>query len=136
MIAGSAGSDSLTAGVTTRAYTAGLDAFAARISSSLTAGAGDRLAYYGGAGDEKVAGLAISEGRVYLTGQAGSDLPGLDAVAKKDGFLTELNLDTGATGFTRRFSGTGGYATPPPSPSTIPGPAPWIAWACPRARWT
>ncbi|CAN5831839.1 regulatory protein FlaEY [soil metagenome] len=112
VIAGSAGGDSLTAGVTTRAYNAGLDAFAARISSSLTPDAGDRLAYYGGAGDDKVAGLAISEGRVYLTGQAGSDLPDLDAVGKKDGFLTELNLDTGATGFTRRFSGTGGYATP------------------------
>ncbi|MDO8323322.1 MAG: hypothetical protein Q7T23_10315 [Phenylobacterium sp.] len=112
VIAGSAGGDSLSAGVTTRAYTSGLDAFAARISADLSAGAGDRLAYYGGAGDDKVTGMALSEGRVYLTGQAGTDLPDLDAKGKKDGFLTELNLDTGATGFTRRFTGKDGYATP------------------------
>lgn len=112
VIAGSAGGDSLAAGVTTRAYTGGLDAFAARISSTLTADAGDRLAYYGGAGDDKVTGLAMSEGRVYLTGQVGTDLPGLDALGKKDGFLTELDLETGATGFTRRFTGKDGYATP------------------------
>ncbi|MES2722546.1 MAG: hypothetical protein V4656_05280 [Pseudomonadota bacterium] len=112
VIAGSAGGDSLSAGVTTRAYTSGLDAFAARISADLSAGAGDRLAYYGGAGDDKVTGMALSEGRVYLTGQAGLDLPDLDAKGKKDGFLTELNLETGATGFTRRFTGKDGYATP------------------------
>lgn len=112
VIAGSAGGDSLSAGVTTRAYTAGLDAFAARISADLSAGAGDRVAYYGGSGDDKVAGLAVSEGRVYLTGQAGSDLPDLDAKGKKDGFLTELDLDTGTVGFTRRFTGKDGYATP------------------------
>lgn len=112
VIAGSAGGDSLSAGVTTRAYTNGLDAFAARISADLSAGAGDRLAYYGGAGDDKVTGMALSEGRVYLTGQAGLDLPDLDAKGKKDGFLTELNLETGATGFTRRFTGKDGYATP------------------------
>lgn len=112
VIAGSTRNDSMAAGAVTRGYSGGTDGFAARVAADLSLNAADRMAYYGGAGDDRVSGLAVSEGRIYLTGQAGTDLPGEDPVSKKDGFLAELDVNSGAVGFSRRFSGKDGYATP------------------------
>jgi hypothetical protein len=82
------------------------------LSADLTPGAGDSLSYYGGAGDDKITGLAVSAGKVFVSGQAGTDLPGQDPVGKKDGFVAQIDVGTGTVGWSRRFSGKSGYATP------------------------
>jgi hypothetical protein len=112
VVAGSTSNASLSAGTITRANAGGVDAFAASLSADLTPNAGDSLAYYGGTGDDQATSLAVSNGQVYLGGSAGTDLPGQPAVGTKDGFLTQLDVGAGAVTWSRRFSGTGGYATP------------------------
>lgn len=112
VIAGSTRNGALDAGDVTRALSGGQDAFVAQISADLTPTAGDSLAYYGGAGDDKVTGLAVADGKVYLLGQAGSDLPDQAAVGKKDGFLTQIDVAAGTIAWSRRFTGKDGYATP------------------------
>lgn len=112
VVAGTTRNAALSVGTITHNHAGGYDAFAARLSADLGAGGGDRLAYYGGAGDDKAASLAVSGGRVWLAGSAGTDLPNQAPVGTKDGFLAELDLDSGAVAWSRRFTGKDGQAAP------------------------
>jgi hypothetical protein len=112
VIAGSSGNPGLSAGAVTRAHAGGLDAFAARLSADLSAGPGDAIAYYGGTGDDRATALSVAGGQVWIAGSAGTDLPGQPAVGKKDGFLAQLDIATGAVDWSRRFTGKDGFAAP------------------------
>jgi hypothetical protein len=113
VIAGSTRNTALDAGTISRAHAGGYDAFAARLDVSLGAAASDALAYYGGTGDDKAAGLAVAAGQVWLTGAAGADLPnGLGPVGKRDGFVASLDVASGQIGWSQRFSGNDRMATP------------------------
>ncbi|WP_309645853.1 hypothetical protein [Phenylobacterium sp.] len=112
VIAGTTANGALSGGTVTRALSGGTDAFAARLDASLSASGSDRLAYYGGTGDDRVSSVAVAGGQVWIAGSAGTDLPGQPAVGKKDGFLTRLDLDTGAIDWSRRFTGKEGHAAP------------------------
>ncbi|WP_309606473.1 hypothetical protein [Phenylobacterium sp.] len=112
VVAGSTANGSLSAGTVTRAKSGGVDAFAARIDASLSVSAGDAVAYYGGAGNDRATSLAVSGGQVWIGGQAGSDLPGQAPVGKKDGFLASLDVAAGTIGWSRRFTGKDGMASP------------------------
>ncbi len=112
VIAGSTGNPALSVGTPTNAHAGGMDVFAIRLSATLTPGAGDKLTYYGGAGDDKATSLAVADGKVWVGGSAGTDLPGQPPVGTKDGFLANLDLDTGAVDWSRRFTGKDGQAAP------------------------
>lgn len=122
VIAGTTANGALSAGAVSRAHAGGTDAFAAKLSANLTPAAGDRIAYYGGAGDDRATALTVANGEVYIAGSVGTDLPpegpvgapgsGPAAVGKKDGFLTRLDVDTGAVDWSRRFTAKDGYAAP------------------------
>lgn len=113
VVAGSTRNGALNVQNTGQALAGGLDAFAARMSSDLTDNAQDSLSYYGGAGDDKATALAVSGGQLWIAGSAGTDLPGgLDPVGKKDGFLAQLDVDTGAVGWSRRFTAQDKMAAP------------------------
>lgn len=115
VVAGTTRNAALSAGTITQAHAGGADAFVARLSADLTAAAGDRLAYYGGAGDERVTGLAAKDGQIWLSGQAGTeDLPNQPKVGTKDGFLARIDVDTGEDVWSRRFTGREGHTTPGP----------------------
>ena len=94
-----------------RAHAGGMDAFAASLSMDLSSQADDALAYYGGAGDNTVAGMTVSQGKVWLVGAAGEDLPGLDSSGKKQGYVAALDVATGAVSGDQRISGKDGIAT-------------------------
>ncbi|PZQ62329.1 MAG: hypothetical protein DI570_11220 [Phenylobacterium zucineum] len=95
----------------TRAHAGGSDAFAAKMSADLSGGG--NVAYYGGAGEDKATSLAVSGGKVYIGGSAGTDLPGNpEKIGTKDGFLTQLDVDAGTIDWSRRFTGKDGFAAP------------------------
>lgn len=110
-IGGQTRNGALSAGAPATAYTGGMDGFAARISTDLTSNAADSLVYVGGTGDDTVTGMAAAGGKVYLTGAAGEGLGG-SALGTKDGYVSELDLTSGAVGWTQRITGKDGYATP------------------------
>jgi hypothetical protein len=112
VIAGTTANPLLAVNTITNPASGGTDAFAARIASDLSVSAGDRLAYYGGAGDDKATALAVSNGQVWIAGTAGTDLPGQAPVGAQDGFLANIDVDSGAVGWSRRFSGTSQRAAP------------------------
>lgn len=119
VIVGSTSNATLTGGNVTRGHAGGVDAFAARIATDLTAGAGDDIAFYGGSGDDRATAMSVVGGQVWMGGSAGSaDLPGAEnaanqaAVGTKDGFLTKLDVSAGTVDWSRRFTGKDGYAAP------------------------
>ncbi|MBP7703830.1 MAG: hypothetical protein KA105_00940 [Caulobacter sp.] len=109
-IAGQTANGSLSVGNRTSDYTGGQDAFAARISTTLTDTSADNLAYFGGAANDTVAGMAVSNGKVYVVGQASADQPGSEKISTKDGYLAKIDVATGAVE-SQRVTGKDGYAT-------------------------
>ena len=111
VLAGSSGG-ALSVGTTTRAYSGGVDAFAAQVSSSLAAGGSDAIAYYGGSGEDRATAMTVSGGKVWLAGTSKGDLGASTLVGKKDGFVAELDIASGAVGYTQRYSGKDGFVAP------------------------
>lgn len=112
VLAGSTGAD-LGVGTTTRAASGSVDAFAMRISADLSASGVDAVAYYGGVGDDRATAMTVAGGKVWLTGTSKAELPGMpDAVGKADGFAVELDIGTGAVGWSQRFTGKDTFAAP------------------------
>lgn len=112
IVAGSTANAGLAGGTVTRAHAGGVDAFAAKLSATLTGGGGDSIAYYGGTGDDRATALSVAGGKVWIAGSAGTDLPGQPAVGTKDGFLADLDIATGAVNWSRRFTGKDGHVAP------------------------
>jgi hypothetical protein len=111
-VAGSTRSGALSAGAVTSAYSGGLDAFAATLSTGLAPASSDAVAYYGGAGDDSATAMAVSNGQVFLTGSSTGPLPGQAAIGAKDGFVAELDVGTGAVDWSQRFTGQNGQVAP------------------------
>jgi hypothetical protein len=112
VIAGTTANPQLSVDTVSSAASGGTDAFAARIAADLSASASDRLAYYGGAGDDKATALAVSNGQVWIAGSAGTDLPGQAQIGTHDGFLANLDVDSGTVDWSRRFTGASQTASP------------------------
>lgn len=111
VIAGATGA-ALNVGANTRPYADATEAFAARVDLSLTPGAGDVVAYYGGAGDDRATAFALADGKVWLTGASKGALPSGEKIGQVDGFVVGLDLDSGEAVYEQRFSGKDGFATP------------------------
>ncbi|MCE3290869.1 MAG: hypothetical protein K0R83_2881 [Caulobacter sp.] len=112
-IGGSTRNGALALGTPTSAHAGGLDGFAGRLSTDLSSTAADSIAYYGGTKDETVTGMAVANGKVWLTGVAGDNLPGGSTpIASKDGYIVELNPATGQASSAQRITGKDGYVTP------------------------
>ena len=120
VVAGTTTNGALAAGTVTRAASGGSDAFAATLSADLSSSSSDQIAYYGGSGNDQATSLAVSNGQIWIAGQAGTDLPdqtggspgGMAPVGTKDGFLANLNVATGTVDWSRRFTGKDNMATP------------------------
>lgn len=108
-IAGATRNGALSVGGVTRAYNAGIDAFAAAISTDLSNSSADNLAYFGGSGDDSVAGVAVSGGKVWVAGRAAADQPGATAIAAEDGYLAGLDVTAGTVAV-QRLTGKDGVA--------------------------
>lgn len=112
VLVGATANPQLSAGTVTSPAAGGLDAFAARIAKDLNPSSSDRLAYYGGAGDDRATAMGVVGGEVWIAGTSKTDLPDQAPVGKQDGFLAKLDVNTGAVDWSRRFTGVSGRAAP------------------------
>lgn len=112
-IGGSSRNGALALGTPSSAHAGGMDGFAARLSTDLSSTSADAVAYYGGSKDDTVTGMAVANGKVWLTGVAGDNLPGGSVpIASKDGYIVELDPFSGAANSAQRITGKDGYVTP------------------------
>ena len=113
VVAGTTSTDGLAAGTANNAFSGGRDAFVAKLSGSLTPGAGDRLSFYGGAGEDSVSAVTVAGGKVWITGStASATLNGAASLGAKDGYVASIDADTGAVGWSSRFTSKDGNVEP------------------------
>jgi hypothetical protein len=118
VLAGSSSNAGLAVGTVNGAYSGGgADAFVAKIALDLAPATSDRLSWFGGAGADSVSAMTVgANGQVWITGSSTADLPGLAPVStasgSKDGYVARIDADTGAVGWSRRFTATDGQAAP------------------------
>jgi hypothetical protein len=89
------------------------DGFVASISTNLAAQPSDTVTYLGQSGVTLTAtDMTIAGGQAYLTGTEANDPNSLAAANATEGFVTGVNLATGAVSSTTRLAGANGQATP------------------------
>jgi hypothetical protein len=117
IVAGTAGSATLSAGTVTSAFSGGAtDGFAATLSSDLQVSGSDALVYFGGAGNDSVTAMTVSNGGVWIAGTSTDDIAGLPKVGTQagaqDGYVARLDIASGTTSWAQRFSAQDGQAAP------------------------
>ena len=111
-IAGGTRNSALSVSNTGNAYSGGMDAYAARISTDLTSTAEDSLSYFGGAEDDTVTTMAVANGQVWVAGKASAHLPNVGDIGQHDGYLAQIDLGAGTITAAQRITGKDGYTTP------------------------
>lgn len=100
----------LDVGAVTNAHAGGSDVFIATLSSDLQASGDDRLTYFGGAGADTAADVAIKDGKVWITGTNRAEGAGKDDPTS--GYLAQIDLATGAVQSNRTWRADGDQAMP------------------------
>ncbi len=86
------------------------DGFIARFDEGASGATKAWGTYTGGAGDDAVRGLAVSNGKVYATGETTAALSGATQVGTQDVFMAQFDGTSGAQEFVTQASGGAGYA--------------------------
>lgn len=105
VIAGSTHNGALSGGKVTTAYAGGRSAFVADLSADLSSPASDRLSYVNLGGDATTAGLTVSGGKAYITGQ-------LTQGGATQGYGAAIDPTTGALGWHDTINGADGLCAP------------------------
>lgn len=101
---GSTSNPSLSGATVTSAASGGQDAFALSMSKDLVANSADRIAFLGGAGQDRATAMTVSGGKLWLTGTSTAAIDGAALLGTKDGFVSRFDIATGAQEWTRRFT--------------------------------
>jgi hypothetical protein len=109
-IAGSTRTGGLDVASVAQAYTGGQDGFVIKVAADLAAAPGERVTYVGGAGDETAAGLAVSNGQVWIGGDSTAAFSGQAARQAKDGYVARLDGNGGVAWLQRFASGGKDFA--------------------------
>lgn len=107
IVAGSTHNGTLaTGGSVKAAYTGGRQAFVAKIASTLQPSASNTLSYVNLGADATTAGLTVSGGKAYVTGQLSQ------AGGKLQGYAAAVDPATGALGWHDTINGADGLSAP------------------------
>lgn len=97
-------------GTVTNAHAGGSDVFIATLSANLQAAGSDQLTYFGGAGADTAADVAIKDGKVWITGTSRAEGAGKDDPTS--GYLAQIDLASGAVQSNRTWRADGDQAKP------------------------
>ncbi len=101
---GSTSNAALSGATVSRATSGGQDAFAVSLSKDLVASSSDRIAFLGGAGQDKATAMTVSSGKLWLTGTSTAAIDSDALLGTKDGFVSRFDIATGTQEWTRRFT--------------------------------
>lgn len=112
-VGGSTGNDSILGGGSgSTAFHGHSDAFAATVSTDFASTAGDKVVYYGGAGEEKNVKVQFTDGKVYFAGQTEGEIDGTTKIGEADAYLARMDVASGAVEWSQRYSGKDGEVDP------------------------
>lgn len=111
IVAGATRNAALDAGTVVEAHNGGMDAFAASLSTDLTADPDDWVSYYGGAGEDGAADVKVHNGAIWLTGVSDRAFNAKPEDPTR-GYLARFDATTGALASATTWAGDGGQAAP------------------------
>ena len=111
IVSGETRNASLSAGTVTRAHAGGTDAFVASISTDLSASGADRVAYYGGEGNDSAADVKVVNGEVWMTGVWDRGLTAKDT-DPTTAYLARIDVNSGSVDWSRTWTGDKEQAKP------------------------
>ena len=111
IVSGETRNASLAAGTVTRAHAGGTDAFVASISTDLSASGSDRVAYYGGEGNDSAADVKVVNGEVWMTGVWDRGLTA-KATDPTTAYLARIDVESGTVDWSRTWTGDKEQAKP------------------------
>lgn len=97
-------------GTVTNPHAGGSDVFVATLSEDIQASGDDRLTYFGGAGADTAADVAIKDGKVWITGTNRAEGAGKDDPTSA--YLARIDLATGAAESNKTWRADGDQAKP------------------------
>ncbi|MFA4939179.1 transcriptional regulator [Brevundimonas sp.] len=110
VVTGQTENAALDIGTVTNAHAGGSDVFVATLSEDLQASGDDRLTYFGGAGADTAADVAIKDGKVWITGTNRTEGAGKDDPTSA--YLARIDLATGAVESNKTWRADGDQAKP------------------------
>lgn len=112
-VGGSTGNDSILGGGSgSTAFHGHSDGFAATVSTDFNSTAGDKVVYYGGAGEEKNVRVQFTDGKVYFAGQTEGEIAGTTKIGEADAYIARMDVDSGTVEWSQRYSGKDGEVDP------------------------
>lgn len=84
-------------------YAGNREGFVASFTDNSTSVSADYLTFIGTSNNDKVSGLAINGGKIYVAGSTSGDLNGQTKTGNSDGFVSRLDATTGAIESTTLF---------------------------------
>ncbi|VAV87688.1 hypothetical protein MNBD_ALPHA02-939 [hydrothermal vent metagenome] len=106
-VAGTSFNGALSGGTVTNAYSGGGDGFVTKLTDGGTSLSASFTYFLGSGADDKIEGLSVQNGAIYVAGKTRGTLPGAVKSGITDGFAAKINATTGTADFIRQFSGSG-----------------------------
>jgi hypothetical protein len=113
VVGGSVSAGAVKVGTVAKSYSGLGDGFVASLSTSLTLDAGDTVSYLGlPGGTEKATAFAVAGGVAYLAGTIANDPSSIAYANATEGFVSSVDVASGAVTDTVRLAGANGQAAP------------------------
>ncbi|VAX09060.1 hypothetical protein MNBD_ALPHA03-421 [hydrothermal vent metagenome] len=108
-LAGTSFNGALSGGTVTNGYNGGGDGFVTKLNDTGTSFTADWTYFLGGTGTDRIEGLSVQGGAVYVAGKTNGTLPGGAKTGATDGFAAKIDAASGAADWIRQFGGATGF---------------------------
>jgi len=108
-LAGTSFNGTLSGGTLTNGHSGGGDGFVTKLNDTGAAFTADWTHFLGSATTDRIEGLSVQNGAVYVAGKTDGTLPGAAKTGATDGFAAKIDAVTGTADWIRQFGGASGY---------------------------
>ena len=108
-VAGSSFNAALSGGTVTNAHSGDTDGFVTKLSDNGTSLSAVFTHFIGSDGADRIEGLTVQNGAIYVAGKTTGTLPGGRKTGTTDGFAAKIDSTSGTADFVRQFGGITGH---------------------------
>jgi len=108
-LAGTSFNGSLSGGTVTNSHNGGADGFVTRLDDAGNGFSADWTYFLGSSATDRIEGLSVQDGAVYVAGKTYGSLPGEVKSGTTDGFAAKIDAAAGTADWLRQFGAASGY---------------------------
>ncbi len=108
-LVGTSFNSAISGGTVTNGHSGGGDGFITRLNDAGTSFNADWTNFLGSSATDRIEGLSVQGGAVYVAGKTSGTLPGGAKTGATDGFAAKIDAVTGTADWIRQFGGASGF---------------------------